>query len=470
MPHHEPPALRERSAPFPVARRRHRGSAARIRSASRRSSRADATYERRVDQQCGDSAHSLHQHPGDGRPAELSGGVSAGHQAVATRQFALRHDGRQEGGVRGEEEHLGDVDRERCQHQMNEFQLTEPPHEGDGEDRRGPRPGRRPPGSRAVATCARSHRRAGRAAPRRSRTMRPEGPYSIGPACSTVTAASGSATVVTAVPRPLVVLAAQYVQNGRAVVATGHLLAVDDVPGMAAASSSSGTFSKWNLQHEVEWTQPSALREDGLMRREDLADSDCGIAQSLGIIGDWQSLLIVREAAAGVTRFEGFDRELGLSRRALAERLARLVQHGRRGEGAVFRRIRHATSTGSQHPARGSCPCCWLFRNGARGSSRATAKSAAPSATATSPGCGRWSAAWCPTSLSRRTTAPGCSSSTPIGGPCCSSSPVRNAPGRATGIRRGGGRRRARRVAPSNVSPTDSAMPPLRRQARVCSA
>lgn len=63
------------------------------------------------------------------------------------------------------------------------------------------------------------------------------------------------------------------------------------------------------------------------MRREDLADSDCGIAQSLGVIGDWQSLLIVREAAAGVTRFEGFARELGLSRRALTERLSQLVEH-----------------------------------------------------------------------------------------------------------------------------------------------
>jgi peroxiredoxin/DNA-binding HxlR family transcriptional regulator len=64
------------------------------------------------------------------------------------------------------------------------------------------------------------------------------------------------------------------------------------------------------------------------MRREDLADSDCGIAQSLGVVGDWQSLLIVREAAAGVTRFEGFARELGLSRRALTERLGGLVEHG----------------------------------------------------------------------------------------------------------------------------------------------
>lgn len=64
------------------------------------------------------------------------------------------------------------------------------------------------------------------------------------------------------------------------------------------------------------------------MRREDLSDADCGIAQALGVIGDWQSLLIVREAAAGVTRFEEFHRALGLSRRALTERLVGLVEHG----------------------------------------------------------------------------------------------------------------------------------------------
>lgn len=64
------------------------------------------------------------------------------------------------------------------------------------------------------------------------------------------------------------------------------------------------------------------------MRRDELTDADCGIAQALGVIGDWQSLLIVRECAAGVTRFDGLVRELGLSRRALTERLSSLVADG----------------------------------------------------------------------------------------------------------------------------------------------
>ncbi|MFF5180277.1 winged helix-turn-helix transcriptional regulator [Micromonospora sp. NPDC000316] len=64
------------------------------------------------------------------------------------------------------------------------------------------------------------------------------------------------------------------------------------------------------------------------MRREDLADADCGIAQALGVLGDWWTFLIVRDVAGGTTRFEALQRELGVSRRALTERLAALVEHG----------------------------------------------------------------------------------------------------------------------------------------------
>ncbi|MBM0278182.1 winged helix-turn-helix transcriptional regulator [Micromonospora tarensis] len=64
------------------------------------------------------------------------------------------------------------------------------------------------------------------------------------------------------------------------------------------------------------------------MRREDLADADCGIAQALGVLGDWWTFLIVRDVAGGTTRFDALHRELGISRRALTERLAALVEHG----------------------------------------------------------------------------------------------------------------------------------------------
>ncbi|QIK67985.1 redoxin domain-containing protein [Nocardioides sp. HDW12B] len=64
------------------------------------------------------------------------------------------------------------------------------------------------------------------------------------------------------------------------------------------------------------------------MRREDLADADCGIAQALGVVGDWWTVLVLREVAGGVTRFDGLQGALGVSRRTLTEKLAGLVDHG----------------------------------------------------------------------------------------------------------------------------------------------
>ena len=61
------------------------------------------------------------------------------------------------------------------------------------------------------------------------------------------------------------------------------------------------------------------------MRHEELTDADCGIAQTLGVVGDWWSWLIVRDIAGGLTRFGALQGALGISRRALTERLAALV-------------------------------------------------------------------------------------------------------------------------------------------------
>jgi DNA-binding HxlR family transcriptional regulator/peroxiredoxin len=64
------------------------------------------------------------------------------------------------------------------------------------------------------------------------------------------------------------------------------------------------------------------------VRREDLADADCGIAQTLGVVGDWWSWLILREVAGGTSRFDDLQASLGISRRALTERLSSLREHG----------------------------------------------------------------------------------------------------------------------------------------------
>lgn len=64
------------------------------------------------------------------------------------------------------------------------------------------------------------------------------------------------------------------------------------------------------------------------MKYSELADAECAIAQALGVVGEWWTLLIVRDVAGGFHRFEELHAELGVSRRILSERLAALVEHG----------------------------------------------------------------------------------------------------------------------------------------------
>jgi DNA-binding HxlR family transcriptional regulator len=54
----------------------------------------------------------------------------------------------------------------------------------------------------------------------------------------------------------------------------------------------------------------------------------CSIARSLEVIGEWWTLLILRDAFFGITRFEEFQDRLGIARNVLATRLGTLVDHG----------------------------------------------------------------------------------------------------------------------------------------------
>ncbi|MHB1138686.1 MAG: winged helix-turn-helix transcriptional regulator [Microthrixaceae bacterium] len=64
------------------------------------------------------------------------------------------------------------------------------------------------------------------------------------------------------------------------------------------------------------------------MRRTSFADMHCSVAQCLEVVGDWWSLLIVRDASLGVSRFDDFQERLGISRNVLQQRLTHLVGHG----------------------------------------------------------------------------------------------------------------------------------------------
>ena len=64
------------------------------------------------------------------------------------------------------------------------------------------------------------------------------------------------------------------------------------------------------------------------MRRTSFAAMDCSVAQSLEVVGEWWSLLILRDSFQGVRRFDDFQRRLGIARNVLTERLQRLVDEG----------------------------------------------------------------------------------------------------------------------------------------------
>jgi DNA-binding HxlR family transcriptional regulator len=55
---------------------------------------------------------------------------------------------------------------------------------------------------------------------------------------------------------------------------------------------------------------------------------DCPIARALEVIGERWTLLIVRDAFYGVSRFSDFRDHLGIPRAVLAERLNLLTEHG----------------------------------------------------------------------------------------------------------------------------------------------
>jgi DNA-binding HxlR family transcriptional regulator len=55
---------------------------------------------------------------------------------------------------------------------------------------------------------------------------------------------------------------------------------------------------------------------------------NCSVAQTLEVVGEWWTLLVVRDAFLGVRRFDEFQRRLRVSRNILADRLDKLVRYG----------------------------------------------------------------------------------------------------------------------------------------------
>ena len=67
----------------------------------------------------------------------------------------------------------------------------------------------------------------------------------------------------------------------------------------------------------------------------------CSVAQCLEVVGEWWSMLLVRDAFLGVSRFDDFQERLGISRNILNQRLQGLVEAG------IFEKVPY-----SEHPPR----------------------------------------------------------------------------------------------------------------------
>jgi len=77
------------------------------------------------------------------------------------------------------------------------------------------------------------------------------------------------------------------------------------------------------------------------MNDENISKDACPIARSLTFAGDAWSLLILRDAHAGMTRFDQFRKSLGIAPTMLTRRLAALTEEG------VLEKRRY-----SEHPPR----------------------------------------------------------------------------------------------------------------------
>jgi DNA-binding HxlR family transcriptional regulator len=65
-----------------------------------------------------------------------------------------------------------------------------------------------------------------------------------------------------------------------------------------------------------------------MVKRKSLEGAECPVARSLDAIGDWWSLLIVRDAFEGMRRFGEFQKSLGVAKNILTARLRTLVAQG----------------------------------------------------------------------------------------------------------------------------------------------
>jgi DNA-binding HxlR family transcriptional regulator len=64
------------------------------------------------------------------------------------------------------------------------------------------------------------------------------------------------------------------------------------------------------------------------MPRTDFSQMTCPVARAMEVLGERWAILVMREAFYGTTRFDDFERHLGIASNILSARLTKLVEHG----------------------------------------------------------------------------------------------------------------------------------------------
>lgn len=64
------------------------------------------------------------------------------------------------------------------------------------------------------------------------------------------------------------------------------------------------------------------------MRNPDFSHLECSLAKTLGLVGEWWTLLIIRDLFYGLRRFDAIRRDLGIARNVLTDRLRKLEDRG----------------------------------------------------------------------------------------------------------------------------------------------
>src|SRR4051794_12501584 len=87
-------------------------------------------------------------------------------------------------------------------------------------------------------------------------------------------------------------------------------------------------FPLWNIDERSVTIKLISSHYQKDMNMKNLSNQPCLIARSLALVGDAWSMLIMRDANAGLTRFDDFRKSLGIVPTMLTGRLSALTDEG----------------------------------------------------------------------------------------------------------------------------------------------